>query len=400
MFQPTILQAPRYGRFSVKLGVALLLTFFLLQPAIHSQELQALEVGKPIERELAGDQAHSYQLSLAAGQFLDAVVEQKGIDVVVTLFGPDGKKLIEVDSPNGTQGPEPMQWVTAAAGAYRLEVRSLEKEAKAGRYEVKVVALRAATAEDRLIVEALGLYAEAVSLQVQRKYDEATARAERALALREQALGPNHVEVAGAAGLLAELYRAMNDFSKAVTMYERSIAIQEKTLGPEHTEVATSLNNLALLYHAKGDYVRAEPLHLRALTVREKALGPEHTEVATSLNNLALLYHAKGDYVRAESLLKRALAIEEKMFGPDHPEVALSLNNLAGLYHAKGDLAQVEPLLQRALAIWEKTGSPEHPNVAASLTAVFARIRIGRLRKPMDIGRKFKTDFSFERKPL
>jgi len=34
------------------------------------------------------------------------------------------------------------------------------------------------------------------------------------------------------------------------------------------------------------------------------------------------------------------------------------------------------------------------------LTAVFARIRIGRLRKPMDIGRKFKTDFSFERKPL
>jgi len=33
-------------------------------------------------------------------------------------------------------------------------------------------------------------------------------------------------------------------------------------------------------------------------------------------------------------------------------------------------------------------------------TAVFARIRIGRLRKPMDIGRKFKTDFSFERKPL
>ena len=36
----------------------------------------------------------------------------------------------------------------------------------------------------------------------------------------------------------------------------------------------------------------------------------------------------------------------------------------------------------------------------SQLTAVFARIRIGRLRKPMDIGRKFKTDFSFERKPL
>jgi len=38
--------------------------------------------------------------------------------------------------------------------------------------------------------------------------------------------------------------------------------------------------------------------------------------------------------------------------------------------------------------------------VGKAFTAVFARIRIGRLRKPMDIGRKFKTDFSFERKPL
>jgi len=39
-------------------------------------------------------------------------------------------------------------------------------------------------------------------------------------------------------------------------------------------------------------------------------------------------------------------------------------------------------------------------NLIRDPTAVFARIRIGRLRKPMDIGRKFKTDFSFERKPL
>ena len=112
MFQPTILQAPHSVRLSVSIGLALLLASFLIGPTVHSQEFQALEVGKPIERELAGGQAHSYQLSLAAGQFLDAVVEQKGIDVVVTLFGPDGKKLIEVDSPNGTPSSTMIQFTT------------------------------------------------------------------------------------------------------------------------------------------------------------------------------------------------------------------------------------------------------------------------------------------------
>lgn len=72
------------------------------------QKAQPLETGKPLERELAGGQSHAYQLTLSAGQYLHVVVEQRGIDVVVTLFGPDGKKLIEIDSPNGTEGPEPL----------------------------------------------------------------------------------------------------------------------------------------------------------------------------------------------------------------------------------------------------------------------------------------------------
>jgi CHAT domain-containing protein/Tfp pilus assembly protein PilF len=351
----------------VKLGVTLLLTFFLLQPAIHSQELQALEVGKPIERELGGGQAHSYQIMLAAGQFLDAVVEQRDIDVVVKLFGPDGRKLIEVDSPNGTQGPEPMQWVAAEVGAYRLEVRSLEKEAKAGRYEVKVVALRVATAEDRLIVEALGLYAEAVSLQVQRKFDEAIARAERALTSREQALGPDHTGVAEVVGLLAALYQAKGDLPKAIQMYERSIAIRGKALGPEHLDVTISLDNLAVLYYNKGDYARAEPLFQRSLMISEKALGPDHPDVATSLNNLAEVYNAEGDYARAEPLHQRALAIREKVLGPEHPDVAASLNNLAELYRVQSDYARAEPLYQRSLTIWEKALGPDHLNVAFSL---------------------------------
>src|SRR5215204_2475459 len=108
----------------------------------------ALKLGKAFERELAGGEVHAYQLTLDAGQYARVGVEQRGVDVLLSLFGPDDRSLSEVDSPNGTQGPELISFVVAASGVYRLEVRSTEKKAPAGRYEVKLEELRAATPED------------------------------------------------------------------------------------------------------------------------------------------------------------------------------------------------------------------------------------------------------------
>ena len=129
-----------------------------------------LELGKPLERELAGGQSHAYSVTLSAGQYLHVVVEQRGIDVVVTLFGPAGQKLLEVDSPNGDQGPESLRWIVVTAGLHRLEVRALEQAAKPGRYEVKLVELRAATSRDRDLAAAKKLDNESESLSQKGHY--------------------------------------------------------------------------------------------------------------------------------------------------------------------------------------------------------------------------------------
>lgn len=194
------------------------------------QDERPLVVGQSIERELAGGQSHLYKITLAAGQYLNAVVEQRGIDAVVTLIGPDGKQLIEIDSPNGTQGPEPVLWIVKTGGDYRLAVRPLEKDAAAGRYEMKIIELRSATEQDRALVEAGKLFNESVSL----RYKEKSA--------------------------------------KAIQLAERALVIREKALGPEHPDVVTSLNKLAGLYMIKGDYAKVEPLYQRTLAIREKAL--------------------------------------------------------------------------------------------------------------------------------
>ena len=144
-------------------------------------------------------------------------------------------------------------------------------------------------------------------------------------------------------------------YAEAEPLYERAIAIGEKTLGPEHPNLATYMNNLALLYKTQGKYVEAEPLYQRAIVIGEKTLGPEHPNLASGLNNLATVYDGQGKYAEAEPLYKRAIAIGEKTLGPEHPNLATYINNLALLYKTQGKYEEAESLYQRAIAIDEKT---------------------------------------------
>jgi len=201
----------------------------------------------------------------------------------------------------------------------------------------------------------------------QGKYKEAEPLSQRALAITEKARGPEHPHVAIRLNNLAALYNEEGKYAEAEPIYQRALAIREKTLGPDHPDVATSLSNLGGLYRNQGKYAQAEPLCQRALAIDEKALGPKHPGVATALNNLASLYDDQGKWVQAEPLFKRSLAILDRAMGPDHPYVATSLNNLAELYRAQGRYAEADPFYQRALAIREGVLGPDHPDVATSL---------------------------------
>jgi tetratricopeptide (TPR) repeat protein len=162
---------------------------------------------------------------------------------------------------------------------------------------------------------------------------------------------------------LGDALYLLGDYAGAQPPYERALALREQLLGPEHPDVATSLNNLAELCESQGRYAEAEPLFQRALTIREQALGPEHPDTATSLNNLAGLYQAQGRYPDAEPLYQRALAVREQRLGRDHPNVAVTLKHYLALLkamHREADAAQIE---HRVLAIQagNPTRSPSTP---------------------------------------
>ena len=167
------------------------------------------------------------------------------------------------------------------------------------------------------------------------------------------------------------------DYAGAKPYYERALAIRERVLGPDHPDTATSLNNLGLLLRAMGELPAAKPYLERALAIWERVLGPDHPDTATSLNNLGFLLQAIGELPAAKPYYERALAIREQVLGPDHPDLAYPLNNLAWLVHDEGDYQTAHDLMQRALSIFESKLGTDHPNtvtVRDSLAAIAQKL--------------------------
>ncbi len=332
----------------------------------QDEAVTSLDPGKPIERELSGGQAHSYRLSLAAGDYLNVAVEQRGINVAVAIFTPDGKQFTEVDNSNDPKGSEEVLLIADVAGTYQLKVRAVGKETMAGRYDVRVKEQRTASARDG-IVFANWLLRQLIRLRNARQYDTAIPLAQRALAVREQGLQPDVPELLPFLNTLVQVYRDKGEYTRAEPLFERALKIVEKQQGTDSLEFAQSLNTLALICQSKGEFTRAEPLLERALTIVEKRQGADHLDVAAVANNLASVYRYKGDYKRAEPLLQRALGIRQKRLKPEDLLIAQSLNNLAVMYYDKGDFERAEPLYKQALVIRERVRGPESIEVAQSL---------------------------------
>src|SRR5262245_983083 len=212
--------------------------------ASSAQESISLEPGKPVERELSGGQSHSYKITMISGQYLHVVVEQRGIDVAVALFTPDGKKIGEVDSEQATVGAETISAIAEAAGIYRIEVRSAEKTAKTGRYEIKVESLREATAEDKYRVAADVVFRQAGqlengTLEAKRKsiekYQEAMELYRRAMDRNREAQTLNDI---------GEVYWSLGETQKALDKYNEALPIS-RAIGDRQLEAST-LNSIGV----------------------------------------------------------------------------------------------------------------------------------------------------------
>ncbi len=71
-------------------------------------------------------------------------------------------------------------------------------------------------------------------------------------------------------GGMGEVYRAQGKYNEAEPPYQRALAIDEKALGPDHPRVATVLENYAALLHKLNRDAEADKMQARAQAIRAK----------------------------------------------------------------------------------------------------------------------------------
>jgi len=310
-----------------------------------------LEPGRTIERPLAGGEEHRYALALTQGAHAGVVIAQRGIDVVVEVDSPGGTLVGHYDDEARDGRDERVDVVAEVSGIYTLRVTPTYGRAGAGTYVIRPIEIGDATREDRTRQELRTMRAELGPSPAK----SAQPQLERAVALAEQALGPDAIETARLQHELARTHQRNREYEAVVPLYEAAAATSERRLGADHPATARTWTGLAATYAALGQRARALPLALRALDVSERALGPDHPQVALCLITVANLREDMGEIDTAIALEQRALTIIETRTRDD-AQLSTILNNLGSLSMDKEDFEQADALLRRSLAIQERTG--------------------------------------------
>ena len=302
-----------------------------------------LELGRRVVRDSSGAESCIYNFFLEAGDYLELVVEQYGVDVVVTLLEPEEVEQIRVDSMTGAKGPELLQVVAQRSGNHRLKISSAPM-VSLGRYELRVEAWRLATPRDR----ASDRGARALSKAEKRRRARELGAAEE---LYREAL--NHwraaEEIYPQAVVLSRigwLYKRRRVWRKALHWYQLSLEHFART-GSSRRQVPKILNDVGLCHWRLGEWEEALASYDHASRIAQN-LG-DRREGAASLNNAAIVYKSLGRFQLAISHYERAVTQWQEE--GDRTEEAYTWVNVAWLYIGLGQSETAREALNRALEL-------------------------------------------------
>jgi CHAT domain-containing protein/tetratricopeptide (TPR) repeat protein len=317
----------------------------------QNPRVDVLEVGKPIKRELGGSEVHSYQLTLTAGQFLRVVFDQQGINLIITLYDSDGKKIAEIDSPVGSQGMEPVSLIAETSGNYRMGARAWLKSAPRGRYEVRIEELRAATSRDKTRIAAERAFAEATLVSGQGTAESTRKAIEKYLESFQiwQTLGIPQQE-AYTLIVIGHHHSRLAEYHKALDYYERALPLS-RGAGDRSGE-AMALYNMGLVHNYLGDHQKALELYNQSLLIH-RASGNRSMEAAT-LGNIGAVYSNLGEQRKALEFFNQALLLKRAVNDPSG--VATSLNNIGLIHNFLGEHQKALEFFDQALPIYRAIG--------------------------------------------
>jgi tetratricopeptide (TPR) repeat protein len=208
--------------------------------------------------------------------------------------------------------------------------------------------------------------------------DDALSDAQRALESELRLRGPDHHQVALAYRALGDAQYVKARYAQALDSFQRAAAIDERALGPEHPELTGTWVGMANVYSDTGESDRAQALYARALRLFER-INPDHPDLASIYNNMGDDLESQGKLHEAHERYARALEVAERTRGPSR-STAIALIHLGSVENALGRPEAAVRRFQEALAMAERAVGPDHHVYGRALYQMAAaHRRLGRL---------------------
>jgi serine/threonine-protein kinase len=182
------------------------------------------------------------------------------------------------------------------------------------------------------------------------RHDEAATHLDRALALRRQHLGAEHVLVARTLHHLGMMHTSRGALAEGERLYRESLAMKQRLLRPLHPSTMNTMQTLAQNLNRQDRRDEALPLLEEILRHREALLGRDSSDVQIALNELGNTLQDAGRIDEAIARYRQAVAVGERVYGPDHLGLSHALNNL-GTALEDAEQAEAEAVLRRSLAL-------------------------------------------------
>ncbi len=311
-----------------------------------SDELARLEPGIPIEKDLSAGQVQTFILQAQMGQFLHVEVQQLGIHVSLTLYGPDRKLIALREKPYAITGPQQISAVAKVNGAYTLEVASEENFSSPGAFRVSLDAPRDPSPADlgRIAAEqsfedAANLYADGSVnslLRAAKKYEESLPLWRSAGDLYEESVTLN---------MLGMVYIGLGEGQKALDYFNQALPL--KRVAGVHPGEAKTLNNIGAIYNAMGDRGKALE-EFNAALAYERGIGELTVQPAT-LTGIGTVYVELGQPAAALADFMEALPLARKL--GDRRELPPLLNDIGMAYDDLGQKQKALDSYNQALAM-------------------------------------------------
>src|SRR5262245_31434308 len=345
-------------------------------PTPAPEKIQVLEVGRPVEGEVVGDGSRFYQVTLAAGQYMDVVWELHGSSLLLSrLLGPDGERLFE---RNGTGGGRlGIMWIAEKPGDYQVQLAAVSPDRPPATYAVKLVALRDATPDDHLRIRAQELSRAAHELfgGTDASRREAIAKFEESLGLwrtvRDELMEGDTLLWMGA------FYKELGEPDKALEVYQKGVLFAHSAGDVE--KEAVGLNNMGSVYFDRHDLELALECFERAASMRRAAGIPV---AAGTVHNIAGIHAAWGEWQKALDSYGEARRLVRQE--GDGANEAVVLDAIGRLYAALGENRRAIEYYQQALPVKKATHNLDG-EAKTLVTLAQAHFELGERAEALDL---------------